>query len=159
MSESTVVTHFTRRLGLLMLSMSIAGAAVAAPATDEGLRQQVFAAERAFAKSMADRDFDAFARYVAEDTVFFSGPAPQHGKQAVLEKWKQFFDGPDAPFSWQPDQVEVLAGGTLAHSSGPVHDPSGKLVSRFNSVWQRQADGQWRVIFDRGEPVCPPAAQ
>lgn len=31
---------------------------------------------------------------------------------------------------------------------------SGKIVSRFNSVWRQEAPGVWRVIFDRGEPVC-----
>jgi ketosteroid isomerase-like protein len=118
------------------------------------LRQQVFAAERAFAKTMADRDHQAFGRYVAEDTVFFSGPTPLRGRAAVVAGWKRFYDKPDAPFSWEPDQVEVLASGELAHSSGPVRDPGGKLVSRFNSVWRQEAPGVWRVIFDRGEPVC-----
>ena len=33
----------------------------------------------------------------------------------------------DAPFSWQPETVEVLASGTLAISSGPVKDTNGKF--------------------------------
>lgn len=130
-------------------------AAQPAPAVDrEALRQQVFAAERAFAKTMADRDIVAFARMVAEDTVWFSGPKPLHGRAAVVAFWQRFYDKPQAPFSWEPDQVEVLASGELAHSSGPVRDPAGKVVSRFNSVWRQEAPGVWKVIFDRGEPVC-----
>ena len=69
-----------------------------------------------------------------------------------MAAWKAFFDGPQAPFSWQPDQVEVLASGQLALSTGPVLDPSGKVVARFNSIWQRQPDGRWLVIFDKGSP-------
>jgi ketosteroid isomerase-like protein len=116
----------------------------------EARRSEVFAAERAFARSMADRDFAAFGRYVAEDTVFFNGSAALRGRDAVLAAWRAFFDGAEAPFSWEPDQVEVLASGDLALSTGLVKNPDGAVTARFNSIWQRQADGQWRVIFDKG---------
>lgn len=138
-----------------LFALAAVAAAQTAPAVDrEALRQQVFAAERAFAKTMADRDLAAFGRMVAEDTVWFSGPTPLHGRAAVVAFWKRFYEKPQAPFSWEPDQVEVLASGELAHSSGPVRDPAGKVISRFSSVWRQEAPGVWRVIFDRGEPVC-----
>lgn len=59
------------------------------------------------------------------------------GRAAVLEGWKAFFDGPAAPFSWEPDQVEVLDSGQLALSTGPVRNPRGGVTARFNSIWQR----------------------
>jgi ketosteroid isomerase-like protein len=101
---------------------------------------------------MAERDFAAFGRYVAEDTVFFNGSTALRGRAAVLAAWKPFFDGPAAPFSWEPDQVEVLESGELALSTGLVKDPAGKVTARFNSIWQRQADGRWLVVFDKGGP-------
>jgi ketosteroid isomerase-like protein len=119
---------------------------------------EVLAAERAFARSMAERDFAAFGRHVAEDTRFFGGQVLR-GKAAVLAGWKAFFEGPAAPFSWEPDQVEVLDSGQLALSTGPVRNPKGEVVARFNSIWQRQADGRWLVIFDKGSPPDPPAAK
>ena len=61
-----------------------------------------------------------------------------------------------APFSWAPDQVDVLADGSLAHSSGPVLNPTGTAVARFNSVWRQEAPGVWRVVFDKGSPLAPP---
>jgi ketosteroid isomerase-like protein len=118
----------------------------------ETRRAEVFAAERAFARSMAERDFAAFGRYVAEDTVFFNGSMAVRGRDAVLASWRSFFDGATAPFSWEPDQVEVLASGDLALSTGLVKNPDGAVTARFNSIWQRQADGRWRVIFDKGGP-------
>ena len=84
------------------------------------LREQVFATERAFAKTMAERDHRAFTGFLADETVFFTGPKPLHGKQAVADVWKRFYEKPDAPFSWQPEIVEVLDSGTLALSTGPV---------------------------------------
>jgi ketosteroid isomerase-like protein len=133
--------------------------AVAATAQADPARWQaeVFAAERAFARSMAQRDHAAFTALLSEQAVFFTGPGePLRGKAAVAAGWQRFFDGPQAPFSWEPDRVEVLADGLLAHSSGPVHNPAGELVQRFNSVWRQEAPGVWRVVFDRGEAVAKP---
>ena len=128
-----------------------------APVGPDVARAEVFAAERAFARSMAERDLNAFGRLVAEDTVFFNGREALHGRAAVLAGWKAFFDGAAAPFSWEPDQVEVLASGQLALSTGPVKNAQGVVIARFNSIWQRQGDGRWLVIFDKGGPPDPPA--
>lgn len=135
----------------LVVAATFAVAAAAAQTSLESRRAEVFAAERAFARSMAERDFAAFGRYVAEDCVFF-GQSALHGREAVLAAWKPFFDGSQAPFSWEPDQVEVLSSGDLALSTGLVKNPAGTVTARFNSIWQRQADGRWQVIFDKGGP-------
>jgi ketosteroid isomerase-like protein len=118
------------------------------------LVRQVTDAERAFARSMAERKFDDFVALLSEQAVFFGGPQQvQRGKAAVAAAWKGFFDGPMAPFSWEPDRVEVLGDGTLALSTGPVRDPAGKPIARFTSVWRLEAPGVWRVVFDKGQPA------
>jgi hypothetical protein len=73
----------------------------------------------------------------------------------VAEGWKAYFEGPRAPFSWDPERVEVIDSGTLAVSSGPVRDPEGLRVGTFNSTWRLEPDGQWRVVIDIGCPPCP----
>ncbi len=125
----------------------------------ETLARQVTEAERAFARSMAERNHAAFSALLSEQAVFFGGGQVLRGKAAVAAGWKAFFDGPTAPFSWQPDQVQVLADGTLALSTGPVRDPSGKVTARFNSIWRQEAPGVWRVVFDKGQPPDPPPRQ
>lgn len=112
--------------------------------------ETVRAREVAFAATMADREFDAFLTFIAADAVFFNGNEPIRGREAIAQAWAPFFDGPDAPFSWGPDVVEVIESGTLALTSGPVRDPSGAEVGRFNSIWRRDPDGTWRVVFDKG---------
>lgn len=119
------------------------------------LEQQVYAAERAFARSMADRDLAAFAQHVSDEAIFFGATDVQRGKAQVVAAWSRFFDGPAAPFSWDPDRVEVLESGTLALSTGLVRSPDGKVVGRFNSIWRLEAPGTWRVIFDKGSPPGP----
>jgi len=129
-------------------------AALPQPASD-ALQSEVWATEVAFARSMAERDFAAFARHLSEHAVFWSGRQVLRGKAAVLEQWKRYYEGPQAPFSWQPDEVVVLGDGLLASSTGPVRDAAGKLVARFRSVWRRETDGRWLIVLDRGEAADP----
>ena len=134
---------------------------VTGSAADEGntAQQEVFAAERGFARSMADRSLERFASFVADDAIFFGSRDTQRGKAEVVGAWSAFFEGASAPFSWEPDQVEVLASGELALSTGLVRDPVGKVVARFNSIWRLEAPGTWRVIFDKGSPPAPSDVQ
>lgn len=120
------------------------------------LQQQVIAAERAFAQTMADRDLAAFANFLADDAIFLSGGATLRGKAAVLDGWRPYYQSAQAPFSWQPETVEVQASGVLALSTGPVRDPNGVVVAQFSSIWRQEAPGVWRIVFDKGNPVCPP---
>jgi ketosteroid isomerase-like protein len=136
---------------MALLAMSAAPRTQADVAT---LANQVREAERAFAKTMADRDHNAFASFLADEAVFFSETGVLRGKAAVASGWKRLYDGPGAPFSWDPDRVEVLDSGALALSSGPVRDPQGKRVGTFNSVWRRDPGGAWKIVFDKGCPPC-----
>lgn len=142
-------------LTALALCSLFAGCAVSPvqPRTADA-RQQVFAAERAFAKTMADRDLRAFAAFIADEAVFFSGPNPLRGRRQVIDWWTRYYTAAAAPFSWEPDEVEVLESGTLALSSGPVRNPQGKIIARFSSIWRLEAPGTWRVVFDKGSEVC-----
>lgn len=131
----------------------LAGDAPKAP--PQALRDEVLATERAFAKTMADRDHAAFVSFLASETIFFSGEKPLRGAEAVAAWWKKYYEGKEAPFSWEPAQVEVLESGTLALSTGPVRDPAGKQTGTFTSIWRREGPGRWRIVFDKGNPVCP----
>jgi ketosteroid isomerase-like protein len=118
------------------------------------LEQQVADTERAFARTMAERDHAAFTRLLAADAVFFGATQVSRGREAVAAAWKRFFETPAAPFSWRPERVQVLDSGSLGFSTGPVFDPAGTRVGTFNSVWRREPDGSWRIVFDSGCPPC-----
>ena len=141
---------------LVFLAALLLSACAAVPQSNSALdhgdkaRSEVIATERAFAKTMADRDLNAFSRFLSKEAVFFSGPTPLHGRDAVIAWWARFYSQPNAPFSWEPAQVEVLESGALALSSGPVRDPQGKLIGCFNSIWRQEEPGQWKIVFDKG---------
>lgn len=130
----------------------LAGCATAPPGDHHaGLR----AAETAFAQSMADRDFTAFAGFIADDAVFVNGGQALRGKPAILAHWKRFFESAAAPFSWAPEVAEVVpSAGPLGYTEGPVKSPAGTTFARFHSTWQRGAGGRWLVVFDNGQRVC-----
>jgi ketosteroid isomerase-like protein len=134
--------------------LALAGCASAPPPSGADLRQQVADTERAFARTMADRDHGAFVAFLSSEAVFFSGPVPLRGRQQVADAWKRYYEKPGAPFSWEPADIEVLPSGTLALSSGPVRDPAGRTVATYTSIWRLESPGVWRIVFDKGSDIC-----
>ena len=100
----------------VLLSCALGGLLAAAPTSAQSnadLARQVFVAESSFARTMAVRRHDAFASFIAPDAIFFGRQGALRGKAAVVEAWAPLFAGPDAPFAWRPEVVEVLESGTL----------------------------------------------
>lgn len=162
------------RQAVLLLAMVLSGCATpanrhaAAPAKGQSLAAaptaaaraalqlattQVIATERAFATTMAERNFKGFLTFLSPDAIFFSGSMVEHGPVEIASQWAPYFEGRQAPFAWQPDDVEVLPDGKLALSTGPLLQ-RGKIVGRFDSVWRLEAPNNWKIIFDKGEAVC-----
>jgi ketosteroid isomerase-like protein len=142
------------------LCLSILGCVASPPLpTAAEAQRQVLATETAFAKTMADRDHSAFATFIANDAVFYAGDDPLRGRQQIVDWWARYYTAPGAPFSWEAADVEILDSGTLAHSSGPVRDPNGNVIGRFNSIWRHDGAGTWRIIFDKGSDACNCATQ
>lgn len=139
-------------IGVLCISLVMLALASGLRLSNADLKRQVAATERAFAATMKARDHAAFASFLAEETVFMSGAVTLRGREAVARAWHAYFAGAQAPFSWEPEQVEVVDSGTLAYSGGPVYDAAGQVVGRFNSIWRLEAPGRWKIVFDRGEP-------
>lgn len=120
--------------------------------------REVAAVERAFAQTMADRDFEAFKSFLDAEGIFWSGGQALRGKDAIADAWKGLYEAEDAPFSWEPETVLVLKSGELALSTGPVTGSSGRVFSYYTSTWRKNADGEWKIIFDKGQRYCPPPA-
>jgi ketosteroid isomerase-like protein len=146
-----------------LFAVSIVAAAEPA-AGRAALVEQVRAAEVAFARSVAEKDRAAFAAAIDPDAVFVGGGGATVGRERIVAEWGAFF-APDAPeFRWRPELVELSGDGQLALTRGPWTmkgtGPDGSPFERsgtFNSVWRRQADGGWRVVFDAGCDPCTPA--
>jgi ketosteroid isomerase-like protein len=129
----------------LALLCTVGGEAAAASGLDS-----LVAAERAFARMSVEKGVrDAFLTYLAEDGVIFS-PLATNGRQA----WESRAPV-TATLVWEPVFAEVSAAGDLGYTTGPwelrPNDPQRPTgYGHFVSVWQKQADGAWRVAVDIG---------
>jgi pimeloyl-ACP methyl ester carboxylesterase/ketosteroid isomerase-like protein len=141
-----------RRLTVVFLLLAASAAYAADPV--EEVRQT----EMAFAKAFADRDQARFFSFVADDANFLGSKVAQNGKAEVVKRWSNFFKDQQAPFSWAPERVAVNAAAGLGLSTGPVYDPQGYQIGNYSSIWQRQKDGRWKIIFDSPGPCAPPQA-
>lgn len=124
-------------------------------------KQELRAAEIAFARTVAVRDRAAFLALVAEDAVFLS-PAPLVGQAAIEKAWAPFFVADGPVLEWKPEIVELQPGGTLGITQGPyqltIRGEDGTPQVRkgtFTSIWRREEGGGWRIIFDSGCPCQP----
>lgn len=118
-------------------------------AVNAELREQVERAETAFAKSIADRDAQAFANCLAEEAILNWGHGlVARGSKIVTLRWAPYFNGTQGQLSLEPQRVDVLESGTLAMTSGLVRDAAGKRTGTFTSVWRREASGQWKIVMD-----------
>jgi ketosteroid isomerase-like protein len=149
-AQEGFLTMGRKRLGLAVaVFWTLATAAPAA--AQPGALDEVIDAERAFAADTRERGFKAgFLAAVAPDGFIFQ-PAPTPARP-LLER------APDAappgpPLFWWPQFAGVANSGDLGFTTGGATIPV-----RYFTVWQRQADGRWRWIYDGGPPLRSPLA-
>jgi ketosteroid isomerase-like protein len=131
----------------------------AAPAVAD-VENDVRCREIAFSQSVEVQDVTAFRSFIDSDARFVGGSV-QRGVDDVTTAWSVFFADGAPQMKWRPQIVEVLNDGTLALSRGPyrmiVEGEDGTLTEHwgtFNSVWRKQDDGTWQVVFDAGNEAA-----
>jgi len=104
----------------------------------------VIAAELAFAREAREKGtWTAFRNWATEDAQW-PGPALESVQQALAGA-----EDPAQPIVWGPDATWVSCDGSFALSTGPATHPTGRR-SRFATIWQRQANGEYRWVLDQG---------
>lgn len=133
----------------------------AAPATVAQLSAEecaVWARELSFARALAGHDATAFAAHLHEQAAFGAGAARlTRGRAAILAEWAGLIEGRQLRLRWYPTRVTIAGAPDIAWSTGPALyqrlDPGAQprySIGAYQSVWQRGADGTWRVLFDDG---------
>lgn len=119
-------------------------------------RDIVRCTEIAFSKAAETRDVQRFSTFIDADARFI-GASVAHGVDEITTAWAPFFAATGPAIRWRPQFIEVLENGMYAFSRGPYRittvDENGdaaEMWGTFNSVWRRNPDGRWRVVFDAG---------
>ena len=110
--------------------------------------------DREFAKQSAARGALAWREFMAPGAA-----KPANGGVMLLGP-EEIGDNMLAAFasgfrlSWEPTRAEVSRGGKLGYTWGRYHSIfNGKTrEGAYMSVWERQPDGTWKVLFDTGDP-------
>jgi ketosteroid isomerase-like protein len=108
--------------------------------------------EEAFAKMSEEKGTNkAFAAYLTDDAIVFR-PNPIKGKDLYLEAKE---DG--SKLIWKPEYADISLDGKLGFTTGPwkYSRDSIKIYGHYITIWQRQANSEWKVILDGGIPHPP----
>jgi uncharacterized protein (TIGR02246 family) len=156
------------RAGLLIGVLTLAGCAQQPPppaeppdtrAADEAA---IAAAVKEWAAAAQAKDAEKFTSYYADDAVLMMEAAPDvSGKAALREAAVGMMQDPNFALSFAADEIVVARSGDLAYESGSytmtMSDPQKKPATQrghYVVVWQKQADGSWKVVRD--VPVSDP---
>ena len=142
-------------LGFAFIAMSIAAQAQSAESARQANLESLAATERAFAAETVKVGFrDGFIKYFADDGIGF-GPHPQRTREELMKLPPS--TGPRRiMFNWAPMFGDVSDADDLGYTTGPVlytdlvdtAKPPRHAI--YFSVWQKQADGTWKVVVDLG---------
>jgi ketosteroid isomerase-like protein len=149
-------------MSALSVALAVGSAgAKAPPPTLKAAADQIVKSDAAFAQSVAEKNREKFLSFVADVTTFNGGSANElRGRDAVMKAWADFF-APDGPtLTWTPLKGEVIGAGDLGYTTGRSvyrqKDATGKVTARngqYLTVWRKQADGSWKVVFDTGSTL------
>ncbi len=124
------------------------------------------AAVKEWSAAAQAKDADKFGSFYAEDAALLLENAPDiNGKAALREAIGGMMQDPNFALSFEADKVVVARSGDLAYETGSysmtLSDAKKKpstQTGHYVVVWQREADGSWKVARD--VPVSdPPAAK
>jgi len=112
------------------------------------------AADRLFAADVKASGADGWAAWTAPAGAIYRPTGMVVGRDAVRAAMAETLAA--GTLTWEPRTSRVTADDRLGFTVGSFvfHDPQGAAVARgsYITLWQRQADGAWRVVFDTGRP-------
>jgi ketosteroid isomerase-like protein len=138
---------------VLIGTATVAGVTTMAMAADNGRSQDLaalVASERAFAaRAQVVNARLAFVEFLAPDAILFTPfAAPAFPRLRESADWA-------VNIQWRPAAAAISGAGDLGYTTGPAEyrrvpsePPAG--YGHYTSVWQRQADGRYRVLIDIG---------
>jgi len=117
----------------------------------------LFGTDREFAKMSLEKGAaEAFRMYLAEDaTQLSAGANPVFGRDSIYQSMLEMPEG--AVLDWQPEDGEVAQSGEMGWTWGQYvftrideQGKEAKSYGKYLNIWEKQEDGQWRVLIDMG---------
>jgi ketosteroid isomerase-like protein len=138
-----------------ILTMTLLGCASTAPTPPRVSGEAVMQADRDFAAATKARGIEGWVAYFAPngsqvdpEGKFVTGPEAIRGFMGPV------FARPGFELKWWPTAGEISTGGKLGYTWGRYERVlNGEVVGTGNyaTVWEKQPDGSWKVLFDTGD--------
>lgn len=113
-------------------------------------------ADRAFAADVAARGLDAWVHWFDPEGIQWR-EGPVTGPERIRELMAPAFARPDFRILWTPLASGMSPAGDLGYTIGSSRItwsdggvPAPPYCGSYATIWRRQADGSWRVLFDAG---------
>jgi len=110
--------------------------------------------DRDFAKQSEARGHLAWQEFMAPNAVKpANGGRMLNGPQEIGDNMLAAFAN-GFTLSWEPTRAEISRGGKLGYTWGRYSAVVGGKTREgtYMTVWEKQQDGTWKVLFDTGDP-------
>ena len=121
------------------------------------LEAELMRLEREFSAASGREGAAAWASRWAPNGRTYIGGEEGVGPAAVAERVAPMLEQHGDRFTWWPDTAVVAASGDLGYTLGRyavvgAGEQAGDTVARghYVTIWQRQADGSWKIAVDIG---------
>ncbi|HEX5005118.1 MAG TPA: hypothetical protein VFV65_07365 [Gemmatimonadales bacterium] len=139
-------------------------AAPAAPPDPAAVRASLIAADEAFAAATAEYGLEGWVGAYDSTGIQMAPDDPYTpGIPAIRAAMAPVFADSTFNLTWTPTMAFASVDGTLGYTLGTWmstrYNAEGKgqvVTGKYVTIWRKQADGSWKVVFDGGNPDTSP---
>jgi ketosteroid isomerase-like protein len=126
-------------------------------------KTDLFETDRQFAKTSLEKGAaEAFRMFLADDAMQLSaGANPVFGRDSIYHSMLEM--PKDGVLQWEPEDGEVAQSGEMGWTWGNYvftwkndQGEEAKSYGKYLNIWEKQEDGQWRVLIDMGNKSPAP---
>jgi ketosteroid isomerase-like protein len=128
------------------------------------VRASLIAADESFATATAEQGLEGWLGAYDSTGIQMEPDVPfTPGLPAIRAAMAPAFADSAWELTWQPTMAFASAAGDLGYTLGNWQsirrDTAGRaqvITGKYVTIWRRQADGSWKVVFDGGNPDTKP---
>ncbi len=127
------------------------------------IKEALLKADRDFNTATQENRLEGWMQAFDEDAVIQQAK-PVVGKEAIRVVEKEQWGDPNFHLTWSPDEAYPMPNGKMGYTRGhwvlTSKDEKGnpfKLTGQYLTVWRKNKQGEWKVIWDGGASDPPPA--
>ncbi len=145
-----------KRYFVLSMVLMAALSGCAKKADIEAERTALRQADADWAKTVAEKNADAFTGYFTADGVVMAPNLPAVSGTDAIHAWVSANMAlPGFAVTWEATSAEVAASGDIGYTLGnftfQMSMPDGSPLNdhgKYATIWKKQADGTWKIAAD-----------